>query len=77
MLLPGLLLTFTRLVEPHGGRWIRLESFTPYGMPLYLIALLLLAVAAFRWAAPVDDRARRWSRLPGSALHVLVVRRRW
>ena len=51
-LLPGLLLTFTRAVEPEGGRWIRLESFTPYGVPLYLLALLLLAVAAFRGRRP-------------------------
>ncbi len=48
VLLPGMLLTFTRVVEPAGGRWIRLESFTPFGMFLYLIALVLLVARALR-----------------------------
>jgi len=48
VLLPGLLLTFTRLTEPAGGRWIRIVSFTPFGMFLYLTAVVLLMVGAFR-----------------------------
>ena len=48
LLVAGLLLTFTRLFEPAGGRWIRIESFTPFGMFLYLAALALLLVSALR-----------------------------
>ena len=43
---PALMLTFTRLVEPSAGRWVRLESFTPAAMLLYAGALVLLVVAA-------------------------------
>ena len=31
LLAPGVVLTFVRLVEPVGGRWVRLEAFTPLG----------------------------------------------
>lgn len=48
LLVPALALTFARLVEPPGGTWVRLVAFTPYALPLYVVALLLLGVA---WAA--------------------------
>ncbi len=48
VLLPGMLLTFTRLIEPAGGRWIRIVSFTPFGMFLYLTALVLLVASGLR-----------------------------
>jgi endonuclease/exonuclease/phosphatase (EEP) superfamily protein YafD len=45
LLVPAVMVTVTRLVEPTGGRWIRLVSFTPHVIVLYLLALLLLVVA--------------------------------
>ncbi|WP_155993253.1 endonuclease/exonuclease/phosphatase family protein [Nocardioides sp. URHA0020] len=42
-LVPALLLTFTRLVEPRGGFWIKVEAFTPLGLALYAVALVLVA----------------------------------
>jgi endonuclease/exonuclease/phosphatase (EEP) superfamily protein YafD len=48
LLVPTLALSVARLVQPPGGTWVRLVSFTPYAVPLYVVALLLLALA---WAA--------------------------
>lgn len=48
LLVPALALTTARLVQPPGGTWVRLVAFTPYALPLYVVALLLLAVG---WAA--------------------------
>ncbi len=42
------LLTTARLLEPPGGTWVRLVAFTPYGLGLYLLALLLLLGASLR-----------------------------
>ena len=42
LLTPGLVITGARLLEPPGGRWIRLVSFTPHAIVLYTLALLLL-----------------------------------
>lgn len=44
--LPALALSVTRLVDSDVGSMIRLESFTPFGLPLYLIVLLLLLLGA-------------------------------
>ena len=44
LLLPGLLLTFTRVVEPRGSFWLKVEAFTPLGLVLYAVALVLVAV---------------------------------
>ena len=50
--LPGVVLTLVRLLEPWDGRWVRLESFTPLGIAAYgaalLVLLLWLAVARRR-----------------------------
>jgi endonuclease/exonuclease/phosphatase (EEP) superfamily protein YafD len=47
LLVPAGALTFARLLEPTGARWVRLVSFTPYAVVLYGLALLLLLLA---WA---------------------------
>ena len=70
LLLPALLFTFTRIVEPHGGFWIKVEAFTPLGLALYAVALVLLVVRLVvlrRWrtaALPVALAA-----LAGLCLH--------
>lgn len=48
LLVPAWLLTTARLVEPAGRTWVRLVAFTPYALVLYLVALLVLAVASLR-----------------------------
>ena len=61
-------LTLVRLRDPVSGAGIRLESFTPLGVPLY--AALLLGVVAWAWP---DRRRRAWvARAPraGLALHL-------
>lgn len=55
LLLPALLLTFTRIVEPGGGFWIQVEAFTPLGIAAYGVALLVLAgriLVVRRWSSP-------------------------
>ena len=42
LLAPALMITAVRVLQPEGGRWIRLVSFTPYAIALYAVALLLL-----------------------------------
>jgi endonuclease/exonuclease/phosphatase (EEP) superfamily protein YafD len=68
-LAPGIVLTLVRLLDPWGGSWVRLESFTPVGIVVYGAALVVLLV---RFA-----RARRWGRgiaaaavALGLALHI-------
>jgi endonuclease/exonuclease/phosphatase (EEP) superfamily protein YafD len=39
---PGVLLTLVRLFEPWDGVWVRLESFTPLGVAVYAVALVVL-----------------------------------
>jgi endonuclease/exonuclease/phosphatase (EEP) superfamily protein YafD len=48
LLVPAALLTTARAVEPTGGTWVRLEAFTPFGVALYAVALLVLLLAAWR-----------------------------
>lgn len=50
LLVPALMITVVRVLQPEGGRWIRLVSFTPYAIALYSVALLflLLVIAAGR-----------------------------
>jgi endonuclease/exonuclease/phosphatase family metal-dependent hydrolase len=55
LLVPAAALTFARVVEPHVGFWIRLEAFTPLGLVLYGVALVLLATRLL-----VDRRLRSW-----------------
>lgn len=77
LLVPALALSTARLVQPPGGTWVRLVSFTPYAVPLYAAALLLLALA---WAAGEGG----WQRvaaalaivsLAGAVLHGVLVSR--
>ena len=42
LLAPAMMITVVRVLQPEGGRWIRLVSFTPYAIALYAVALLLL-----------------------------------
>ena len=56
LLVPAVLLSVDRLVEPDRGFWIRLEAFTPWAMVLYagvllLVLLRLLAIRRWRSAA--------------------------
>jgi endonuclease/exonuclease/phosphatase family metal-dependent hydrolase len=65
LLLPALLLTFTRAVEPGGASfWVQVEAFTPLALLLYA-GVLLVALAALL-------ARRRWPSLP-SALVVVAV----
>jgi endonuclease/exonuclease/phosphatase (EEP) superfamily protein YafD len=77
LLVPAVALSVARLVQPPGGTWVRLVSFTPYAVPLYVVALLLLALA---WAAGEGG----WQRvaaalaivsLAGAVLHGVLVSR--
>lgn len=75
LLVPALMLTGTRILEPDGGRGIRLVSFIPYAIVLYALALalLLVALAAGRGTG---RRASGWLSalvLPLLGLHVLWV----
>jgi endonuclease/exonuclease/phosphatase (EEP) superfamily protein YafD len=77
LLVPALALSIARLVQPPGGTWVRLVSFTPYAVPLYVVSLLLLVLA---WAAGEGG----WQRvaaalaivsLAGAVLHGVLVSR--
>jgi hypothetical protein len=76
-LAPALLLTVTRLVEPHGAFWMKVEAFTPLGLAAYAVALLLVGVRLLvqrRWrtaALPVALVA-----VVGLALHASTRRPR-
>lgn len=48
LLVPAGLLTCARLLDPRGGLWVRLVAFTPYAVPLYGVALLVLCLAWWR-----------------------------
>ncbi|WP_134738441.1 endonuclease/exonuclease/phosphatase family protein [Nocardioides sp. 503] len=62
LLLPALALSGVRLLEPDHARAIQLGAFTPYGLPLYAAALLLLLAGLLRGAG------RRAVVLGGAAL---------
>jgi endonuclease/exonuclease/phosphatase (EEP) superfamily protein YafD len=65
LLLPALLITFTRAVEPsEAAFWVQVEAFTPLALVLYAAALLVALVA---WAL-----RRRWRSWP-AALVVLAI----
>ena len=67
---PALLLTFVRLVDSDVGSMIRVESFTPLAIPLYVALLVLAGVAA---AVRSTQRSQRVTvallALAGLALH--------
>lgn len=48
LLAPAVLLTAARLLDLTSGTFVRLVAFTPYAVPLYLAALLLLLVVSLR-----------------------------
>lgn len=48
LLVPAATVTAVRLLDPLGGFWVRLVSFTPQAGVLYLLALLVLVVACLR-----------------------------
>ncbi|GEP36790.1 hypothetical protein NPS01_04530 [Nocardioides psychrotolerans] len=50
LLLPAVLLTVVRLVEPDLARTAQLQAFTPAGLPLYAAALVLLLLVVLRRA---------------------------
>jgi hypothetical protein len=60
LLAPGVVLTLVRLLEPWGGRWVRLESFTPFGIAAYgaaLVVVLIRFAFARRWATGIAAAA--------------------
>jgi endonuclease/exonuclease/phosphatase (EEP) superfamily protein YafD len=59
LLLPALVLTYGRLLDPRGGLWVRLVAFTPYAALLYALALVLLLLAWWR----ARDRLRTAAKL--------------
>ena len=54
--LPALLLTVVRMADTDVGAMIRIESFTPLGIPLYVALLVLTGAAA---AVRSTDRSQR------------------
>jgi len=44
LLVPGVVLTLVRLLDPWGGRWVQLESFTPFGIAAYGAALVVVLI---------------------------------
>ncbi len=48
LVVPAAVLTYARLAERHGAWWVRLVGFAPYAVPLYLLGMLVLALAWWR-----------------------------
>jgi endonuclease/exonuclease/phosphatase (EEP) superfamily protein YafD len=65
LLVPALMITAARVLEPDGGRWVRLVSFTPFAGVLYAAVILVLAL-------PLVVARGLWRRGSG-VLAVLVV----
>ena len=69
--IPALMLTIFRLVDSDVGTMIRVESFTPLGIPLYAALLLLMVFGVMR--RPAGERTRRvvgtFVALAGLVLH--------
>lgn len=63
---PAVGLTLVRLADTDNGSMIRLESFTPFGLPLYAVLVVLLVVGALRSSGSV-----RRLRLAGALLAVV------
>ena len=74
LLVPAVLLTAGRTLNPHGLRWVQIVAFTPYAAPLYASALLLLLVVASRGRGTWRDVTRA---LAGLALVGAVVHCYW
>jgi endonuclease/exonuclease/phosphatase (EEP) superfamily protein YafD len=73
LLLPAVLLSWDRLAAPTGGWWVRLVAFTPFAIPLYGLALLVLAVCGWRSAGRWRAAARVGAVVAalGLALHLV------
>ena len=52
LLVPALMISTARILEPDGGRWVRLVSFTPYAVVLYAVVMLLLLLASTAGRGP-------------------------
>jgi endonuclease/exonuclease/phosphatase (EEP) superfamily protein YafD len=65
LLVPALMITGARLLQPDGGRWVRLVAFTPYATVLYAVAFLLALVA-------VAAGSGFWRKASSTAVIVLV-----
>lgn len=77
LLVPAGAISIARLAQPPGGGWTRLVAFTPYALPLYLLALVLLVVA---WASASGGWLRvaatfTVAALAGAVLHGVWVSR--
>lgn len=66
LVLPALALTFLRAFQPGGDVGVRLVSFTPWALPAYLLALLVVLV---RVVATRGNGSRLWT---GCAVALLV-----
>lgn len=72
-LLPAATLTVARIIDPGSSLGVQLEAFTPYALPLYVVALLVTGVAAARWAG----RRRRLLVGAGLALAGMIAHGWW
>jgi hypothetical protein len=69
LLVPGIVLTLVRLLDPWDGLWVRLESFTPFGIAAYgaaLVVVLIWFAVARSWGTGLAAAAVAG----GLALHV-------
>ena len=60
LLIPGIVLTLVRLLDPWDGRWVRLEAFTPFGIVAYgaaLVVVLIRFAFARGWATGIAAAA--------------------
>jgi endonuclease/exonuclease/phosphatase (EEP) superfamily protein YafD len=74
LLAPAALLTLARLAEARTATWIQLEAFTPLGIGLYAVALLIAAARLLvrrRWGTPTSGALGTAAALAaaGLALH--------
>ncbi len=73
LLLPAVVLTWARLLDPREGPWVRVVAFTPYAVPLYALAALVLGVAWWRAAGRRRTTARLLTLAVGLPLAVHLV----
>jgi hypothetical protein len=69
LLFPAVVLTLVRLLDPWAGFWVRLESFTPFGIAAYgaaLVVVLIWFAFARSWATGITAAAVA----AGLALHL-------
>ena len=69
LLVPGVVLTLVRLLDPWGDLWVKLEAFTPFGIVAYgaaLVVVLIRFAVVRTWGAGLASAAVA----AGVALHV-------